>query len=752
MSLTKLIYRHFRALLMVLLFGSLLASLWMLTATLENPERFPHLYTPLLIVSSLGLVGIGILILLNLRGLVQQIRKDRAGARLTLRLVIVFVLLTIIPLVLVYYFSLSFIHQRLDNWFDTQLKASQEAALELSRLAFQANMRDAYKRSQQMSEQLSRLNDLRATVELNRLRETFNAVEVSLYLPNGKILAFSSADTLRLLPNRSHESSFLPALPLGTSYTALEPIPDRGLYIQVMFKYNADIGMQKGDNQRLFSAWFETPEALSRLANEVEARSAVASQQVYLRASLTLSFTLVLSLVTLLGVLAATWSAFFAARQLVRPIRNLAEGTQAVADGNYDKQLPSSKLDELGFLVQSFNQMTRSIKEARDAAKRSQEQADARLAYLEIVLERMSSGVLSLDTKQRLRTSNHAADRILGISMNEFRGQSILDTCSQHSSLQTLCENIAPHLHAEKNDWQEEVVVFGTSGRKILICRGAALPVPNKPSDSGLGHVIVFDDMTGMIQAQRDEAWSEVARRLAHEIKNPLTPIRLSAERLRHKYLPSFPDKEAQTLDRMTQTIITHVESMKEMLDAFSNYARSPEIHLKPLQLNQLVEEVLILYAATPVHIDVQLSKNLPEIKADSTRLRQVLHNLIKNALEMRTENPELRLTSCYQQEQAREFVELKICDNGPGIAEEKLTHIFEPYVTSKSSGSGLGLAIVKKIIEEHGGLVWMENRSTTEQQGSGVCVTIRLPILETPHYQPTQSTSESEEINPQQS
>jgi nitrogen fixation/metabolism regulation signal transduction histidine kinase len=335
-----------------------------------------------------------------------------------------------------------------------------------------------------------------------------------------------------------------------------------------------------------------------------------------------------------------------------------------------------------------------------------------------MVLARMSSGVLSLDGEFCLRMSNDAAEHILGISLTDMKGKSLLESCVNYPPLQTLCEGVTVHLHAEAIDWQEQLAFFGAAGRKVLLCRGAKLP---DLDGQGIGHLIVFDDITQLLQAQRDAAWSEVARRLAHEIKNPLTPIRLSAERLRHKYLASFPDKEAQTLDRMTHTIIQQVDAMKDMVDAFSEYARSPQIVIKPLDLEKLVNEVLDLYPSK--NIQRQLEK--VQVEADAGRLRQVLHNVLKNALESNATDPKIIVSITNRQENNARFVELKIQDNGHGVSEEVLGRIFEPYVTTKTKGTGLGLAIVKKIIEEHGGIIWMENNPV-----GGASVIIKLPAL----------------------
>ncbi|HKJ77087.1 MAG TPA: ATP-binding protein, partial [Gammaproteobacteria bacterium] len=269
-----------------------------------------------------------------------------------------------------------------------------------------------------------------------------------------------------------------------------------------------------------------------------------------------------------------------------------------------------------------------------------------------------------------------------------------------------------------------EVVLFGAGGRQVLMCRGSALGEHGQPQG---GHVVVFDDITALIQAQRDAAWGEVARRLAHEIKNPLTPIQLSAERLRHKYLRQMGPEDAEVLERATHTIIQQVETMQEMVKAFSDYARTPELERRPIDLNALVREVLDLYGGDgQAEIETALDPELPRVEADAGRLRQLLHNLVKNALESGGREGPVRLevsTRCAREDTCR-HVELRVRDNGPGFPEQVRSQLFEPYVTTKRKGTGLGLAIVKKIVEEHGGMLGADNRAE-----GGAEVTIRLPI-----------------------
>ena len=698
----------------VILFASLLMSLLMIVDTLQNSERFEKVYSILLLVNIIAIIALLALIIFNLHHLLYQVRKERAGARLTFRLVTLLVISALVPVIVVYYFSLEFLHQRLDNWFDVDVKHTLTEAFDLSQAALDAQRREAFKQTVAIAEEMTYVADNMVTLHLNKLRQRSGALELTLLASNGHIIAHNSADMEHLLPRLPNERIWL-QLKHSSRYISLESLTDQSLHIRVIIKLNTN------QSVRLLQALFLVPPRLHELTSSVEKAYVNYQQKAYLQQPLKQSFTLVLSLILFLCILSTVWMAFFIARRFVAPLSHLAEGTRAVAKGDYEKQLPVKPFDELGFLVQSFNEMTRRIAQARDEVKQNQQLADNRRAYLQAVLERLSSGVISLDHQQCLRTANPAAAQILNLPLDKMVGQSLTQLQNNYSSLLPLCMTVQPYLKEHAQDWREEITLFGTRGRKILMCRGTQLRQPNAEQYAG-GYVIVFDDITTLIQAQRDAAWSEVARRLAHEIKNPLTPIQLSAERLRQKYLPKLSAQEANTLDRMTHTIIQQFDTMKEMVNAFSDYAKTPNINKEPLNLNQLINEVLDLYHHVQSPIKRELDDKIPIIEADRGRLRQVLHNLIKNALDAQPTDNCITITSRSLNEACFECIELRIADQGPGIPKEILAKIFEPYVTTKLKGTGLGLAIVKKIIEEHNGAVWIEAIPNT-------CVVIRLPL-----------------------
>lgn len=681
----------------------LLASLWIITEALHNSERFEHLYSILLFINIMALLALLTLIGLNLHNLVNQVHQKRAGARLTLRLVSSLMILSTIPVIIVYYFSLMFLHNNLDNLSDIHINQALNHALDLSRADLDARMRESFKKTFQITEKIALENDMMINLQLNELRKDSGASELILLAPNGRIIASNSVYIEQLLPHRPSESVLL-QLKQSDSFISIKSLENKELHISVIIKFFHN------HQQRLLHALFPIPTRISELTQSVEQAINGFREKAYLASPIKMSLTVVLSLVVLLSILSAVWMAFFVARHFVNPLSQLLEGTQAVANGNYEKQLPSNPLYDLDVVVQSFNDMTTKISQARD-------EVNDQRAYLETVLERLSSGVISLDNKQQLQTANLAAAKILGLNFNnDLSNKSITNLKSEYPSLRGLCKIIEPHLVHNDHDWSEEINIFGGNGRQVLKCSGTMLQLKSE------GYVIVFDDITTMVQAQKTAAWSEVARRLAHEIKNPLTPIQLSAERLRQKYLHKLPAKDAGTLDRMTNTIIQQVDTMKDMVNAFSDYARTPRMNKTALNLNQLIKEVLELYHHS--NIKIVFDDNLPKFNADRGRLRQVLHNLIKNGLEAKPINNQITISTDYQTNNGYKCIEIRIQDQGPGISEELIDKIFEPYITTKQKGTGLGLAIVKKIIEEHNGTVWIENTS------EGACVVIRLPTI----------------------
>ncbi len=715
--------------LVAVLFLLLLSSLYLMSGATQNSARFGQLYSLLLGVNLLAIFLLVGLILRHLWRLVRQLKRRAPGARLTARLMVMFVLLAVAPVTVVYYFSLQFLQRGIDSWFDLRTQQALEDALELGRTALDGRMRELLRQARQFGSVLGPVPEGSAALELNDLRASSEASEMTLLTQKGRVIAMSSADPADIVPAMPADGVLL-QLQQGLDYARLEP-GENGLMVRIAITITPP---DASGDARVLHAIYPVADRVSRLADSVQNAFGHYKELSYLREPLKFSFILTLSLVLLLTLLSAVWAAFWSARRLVAPIRDLAEGTRAVAAGDYDTRLPTPSRDELGFLVRSFNEMTRKLAQARDEASRSQQAQEEQRAYLSAVLTRLSSGVITVGDDGMLRTANEAAAQILGSDLRFAIGQPLTALSEAHPSLEPLVSTLAAHDH--EPDWRDEVILFGSRGRQLLRCQGAMLP--------GVGEiegdrVVVLDDVTALIQAQRDAAWGEVARRLAHEIKNPLTPIQLSAERLRRKFLAILLPEQADILDRATHTIVQQVETMKEMVKAFSEYANTPKLNPRPLDLNGLLHEALELYKGEPrLQVELALDPELPMVEADPGRMRQVLINLIKNALE--AGEPEqlvqLQVNSHCVQESACQFVEIDLMDDGPGFPEAMLGTLFEPYVTSKVKGTGLGLAIVKKIIEEHGGMIWASNASPR-----GARMLIRLPV-KTRHPHPTGGTT----------
>jgi PAS domain S-box-containing protein len=329
---------------------------------------------------------------------------------------------------------------------------------------------------------------------------------------------------------------------------------------------------------------------------------------------------------------------------------------------------------------------------------------------------------MALDSNGRLATANRAADQILGLHLAELQGQPLRALGDHSEALRPFVERIADGFSKGMSEGRDEITLHRDGSRQVLLCRHS----PLVPGDaSGAGHLLVFDDVTELVKAQRDAAWGEVARRLAHEIKNPLTPIQLSAERLRRKYLGRLPADDAEVLDRATHTIVQQVEAMKAMVNDFSDYAKPAKVQVEPLPVDGFLAEVAALYDGAPQRVELRLDAASVEIEADPVRMRQVLHNLLKNALEASGDGGRVVIGSRLKDTGGRRVVEIDVSDNGPGFDPELVEQVFEPYVTSKSKGTGLGLAIVKRIVSEHGGTIRAENRAD-----GGGRVVLWLPVF----------------------
>ncbi len=664
--------------------------------------------------------------------LFKQIRSGVVGSRFTRRLLMSFAMMALIPGLIVYLVSVNFLTRSIESWFNVKVEAALEGGLNLGRTALDIMLLDVKEKGENMASTLA-FQPANSRSILNDLREKSGIRDVTLLTVQGRILEVSNSDATSILPELPSVAQLRQARLhiLGS----IEPISNKGLYLRVLVPVN---GQDLAGETRILQLLQPVPKALANTAEAVQDVYQDYQQLSYSRTSLREVFALTLTLVMMLAMLGAVAVAFVLSRKLSAPLTVLAEGTKAIASGDYSTVLPAHGKDELGVLVQSFNSMTQQLDDATKAAERNRSRVEAARGYLETILAHLSSGVMALNQRGELRTFNEAANNILAVQLQHFVGLTIEEMVIKQPRLEAFFLAIAMHnqhavgddtaidtaVETTKDELFTQIELLSGQGKQILTLRGTRLP------DGG--YVAVFDDATNMIQAQRDAAWGEVARRLAHEIKNPLTPIQLSAERMAHKLVDKLDDSDADMLKRSTATIVNQVDALKRMVNEFSEYARSPAPQLQALDLNKLIQEVVSFYDLPARKLHLALEKQAPAIKGDSTMLRQVIHNLLQNAQDALIDQSDALIQ--VQTKSVGPMLVLTVTDNGTGFPAEMLAHAFEPYMTTKSHGTGLGLAIVKKIIEEHKGWIKIENLSDldadlADRPNSGAVVTISLPL-----------------------
>ena len=706
--------------------------LYLLSLASANTAASGNYYTILLMLNVALAVMLLILIGIQLWNLYRKIREHVMGSRLTLRLLGAFALMAIIPGLIVYAVSVNFLTRSIESWFNVKVESALDGGLRLGQRALDIMLTDVETKAENMATNLAFQPARTHYAIMNDLREKNGVQDAVLLTLQGKILAVSSSD-----PN-----SFLPEMPTIQQlsqaqhrlYGKIEPIPNKGLYLRVLAPVNSQDLMGE---TRILQLMQPVPKSLSSTAEEVQDVYRDYQELSYSRKSLQETFALTLTLVLMLAMLSAVAIAFVLSRRLSSPLMVLAEGTRAIARGDYSIMLPEHGKDELGILVKSFNSMTRQLDDATQASEKNQVRLEAARSYLETVLAHLSSGVLALNERGDLRTYNLAAANILRLNLADYVSKPFAKLGDSNATLLEFIQLVLTHFERTQTpetaslELNQQLIIFTEQGKQVLLVRATRLPATiaerTASAESG-GFVIVFDDVTTMAQAQRDAAWGEVARRLAHEIKNPLTPIQLSAERLQHKLGNKLVGADAEMLQRATDTIVNQVSAMKTMVNEFSEYARAPAANLSKLNINRLINDVTTLYSNEGTNteesasIHLKLAPNLPEILGDANMLRQVLHNLLQNAQD--SLQGKIDATITIETAQLASDLKLIVSDNGQGFPVDVIARAFEPYVTTKSHGTGLGLAIVKKIIEEHQGNIKLENPPT-----GGASIVITLPI-----------------------
>ncbi|MGQ0650844.1 MAG: ATP-binding protein [Betaproteobacteria bacterium] len=685
--------------LLLIVGGAVAAVGLFLLATASGETTLFARHYPLLVALNATLAALlAALVAWQLLALARRYRARVFGTRLTLRLLIRFAALAVLPGLIVYAVSVQFITRSIESWFDVKVDAALEGGITLGQQAIDRMMFELQGKARAVAQELAGSSATQVVSQLERLRAQVGVQDAVVLTSAGRIVASASDDMLSLMPD-------LPSLQMlrqaraNRAYTAVDAAPGRPLQLRAVVPVEQ---AALGDEARFLQLRASVPPAFARSAEAVEAAYRDYRELAISRGGLTRIYLVTLTFAMLMALFVAIAVAATQSNLLAEPLATLAQAMQAVARGDFSRQAPVTSRDELGILTESFNSMTRQLDEARRVLEGNRVALEAAKVRLENILANLSAGVLVFDHAAALSISNHGAAEILGDEADDFAAQ--------------MREQLLAH---PEGNWNLELEL-GRS-RKTLHARGARLP-----QASGGGYVVVFDDVTQLIQAQRATAWAEVARRLAHEIKNPLTPIQLSAERLEMKLAERLSREDADTLRRSIETIVNQVSALKAMVDDFRDYARLPRPKPAPLDLNALVGEVLALYENSRAPVAKRLAAGLPPVWADGAQIRQVIHNLVQNAQDA-LDNPRAARASPaieVRTELAGDRVKLAVSDNGAGFPEELMARIFEPYVTTKPRGTGLGLAIVKKIIDEHHGSVAIENRPS-----EGASVSVLLPL-----------------------
>ena len=706
-------------------FGGIL--LFLLASASANTALFASHYPWLLGLNAIVALALFALIVWQVRALWHEHRAKVFGSRLKLRLMLMFGLMAVLPGVLIYAVSVQFVTKSIETWFDVRVEKALESGLNLGRSVLDSLLEDLADKGQTMALDLSEQSEAQRRLALSRLREKSGVQFAALFTTSGQLLATATSD-LSVSMSAPPSLDKLRQARSARGYREIESAGGNELLLRVLVPVSP-VGL--GMETRILQLTQPVPANLALNADRV--------QQVYRdyqelslgREGLTRIYAMTLTLTVLLALFTAIAIAFILARRLSAPLSILAEGTQAVAAGDFTPRQAIYSRDELGVLTQSFNQMTRQLNDARRDTERHRAEVESARAYLESILANLSAGVLVFDRRFILRTANQGAQTILGDDLTGLLSEVVEAWPRQQVLGRAIRDAFAEY---GSREWQTQIELERSGGLpQILLLRGTQLP-----EGSSGGYVAVFDDVTRLVAAQRSAAWGEVARRLAHEIKNPLTPIQLSAERLQLKLADKLAGNDAEMLKRSTQTIINQVQAMKNMVNEFSDYARMPAPELASIDLNALIGEVLGLYETSQARIALDLDTQLPAVHGDASQLRQIIHNLLRNAEDAQEGADEAQIGVLTRHVDG--MAELCVTDCGPGFPPEIMARVFEPYVTTKARGTGLGLAIVKKIVDEHQGTIRINNR-----QPLGAAVSIRLPLAAQAKPDPNRSETTNE-------
>lgn len=709
-----------------------LVLLFLLTQATNHSTLYERYYAWLLGMNVLvAVLLLAILLWVALR-LGLRLQRKRFGSRLLVKLAGIFALVGLVPGLLIYVVSYQFVSRSIESWFDVKVEGALVSGVSLARVTLDTIATDMTERTRIAAMQLDTVPNATAGVVLEHIREQLDANDVVLWSASGHAIGSTGQSRYQLSPERPDPQQLRNAREQRATFV-IEGLENMGhsseaaaasvphVRVKTLVQVgSSQVGLLSG--QRFLQATLTLPHTLIAQAVAVQEANREYQERALARGNLRSMYISTLTLSLFLSVFGAVLLAVLLGNQLARPLLVLAEGVREVASGNFSPKAVLQGSDELDGLTRAFATMTQQLAEARASAERSMHEADAARANVQTILDNLTAGVVVLHASGTIHLANPGATRILRVPIAAYQGRSLVDV----PGLADFAAAVQQQFHTFITDrdvlhgldhWQHAFLLHapahggnaydGTS----LVVRGAELPDASR--------LLVIDDITEIVSAQRAQAWGEVARRVAHEIKNPLTPIQLSAERLQMKLTGKLPETEQALLTKSVRTIVEQVAAMKRLVNEFRDYARMPAAQLQPLDLNALVTEVLHLYAgeSSSAALQVQLDSRCPAIAGDAQQLRQVIHNLLQNAQDATQEHaqrthsaPEpIRISTHWSQSSRR--VRLTVTDSGPGFAPHILQRAFEPYVTTKSGGTGLGLAVVKKIADEHGARIELVNR-----------------------------------------
>ena len=693
--------------LMMLLGLVLLVLLTQATGNRALYDRnYDRLYTVNIVVAGLLLLGI----LWGASRLIIRLRQGQFGSRLLVKLAAIFALVGLVPGVLIYVVSYQFVSRSIESWFDVKVEGALVAGLNLGRVTLDTLTGDLAKQSRVAAQQLVDVQEASAAIALDRVRTQMDASEAVLWALDGRLIASAGSSRFAIRPERP-TSAQLKQVRSKLSLEIVEGLDENTAISNGRIKVLTLVPQNSfnlKDDPWILQISQDLPATLVANALDVQSANREYQERALAREGLRKMYIGTLTLSLIMAVLAAVLIAMLLGNQLARPLLLLALGMRQVAAGDLSPKYTMQGKDELGGLTRSFAQMTQQLSDARNAVELSLNQLDAARGNLQTILDNLTAGVIVLNAAGVIQSSNPGATRILKVPLAAHEKASFISL----PNLQNFAVGVQEQfelLSADKDrheldHWQKSFEIHATgqgleATSVTLVARGAILP-------DGM-RLLVFDDISEIVSAQRSQAWGEVARRLAHEIKNPLTPIQLSAERLERKLDGKLEEAEQSVLSKSVKTIVDQVAAMKRLVNEFRDYARLPSAELNPLDLNSLIQDVMVLYAqepsetATRAQVTTDLDPTLPMIEGDAQQLRQVVHNLIQNAQDASEAHAKVTLTTRWSP--ARKRVKLTVTDEGPGFAANILQRAFEPYVTTKAKGTGLGLAVVKKIADEHG-------------------------------------------------